>query len=107
MKPSTAFSLVLALLPLASAVPAPAAATGATLAESENQFEALVQQATDDTLDALDSEGALVDKRATAKCTSKNIAIRRELYITHPVLQHYVTNHRQWLTLKGRAQGIH
>jgi len=101
MKPSTALSLVLSLLPLASAVPAPAAATGASLAESENQFEALVQQATDATLDSIDPEGTLVvDKRTNAKCTSKNISIRRELYVLLLIFcSIYVTNHLQRLTL--------
>jgi len=94
MKPSTALSLVLSLLPLASAVPAPAVASGTALAESENQFRAFVQEATDATLDSLDPEGVLVDKRAPAKCTSKNIAIRRELYVAHPPSYIMATNHR-------------
>ena len=85
MKPSTALSLVLSLLPLATAVPAPAAATGPSLAESESQFESLVQQANEATLDSLDDGGALVNRRAAAKCTSKNISIRRELYVCHPL----------------------
>jgi hypothetical protein len=86
MKPSTALSFALSLLPLASAVPSPAAAD---LAESANLFDSFVQQATDTTLESLEDEGVLVEKRTTAACTAKNISIRRELYVNQPSIDRW------------------
>lgn len=89
MKLSTVSSLVLSLLPLTCAVPAPQAATQGTadVAASQKQFEALKQQALDATYKQLNEQEAALRKRGVAPvCTSKTLQIRRELYVAGPVL---------------------
>ena len=80
MKFSTVSSLVLTLLPLVSAAPAPAAGTP-DLAASEQKFELLAEQAINATLARLEAEEDSLKKRGVAaSCTAKNLSIRRELY---------------------------
>ena len=81
MKPSTAFAIVLSLLPLASALPASADAV--ILADAAKEVDSLAQQAVDATLDRLDEEGVLLEKRGLKPtCTAKTLSIRKELYVS-------------------------